>query len=471
MKFPLAGALLALAIAALPADADDARPWQEQVLDGYHAFDPTAADTPKALATLIERGERLFKGKFVIEEGAGRPEATQAIIPTKRRRPAAESHQRLSGPDANSCQGCHFDPVLGAGAPFSSNAFVSEGFDAADFDTTDPQFSNERNSIALQGAGLVELLAREMTADLHRQRREALRTARRTRDPFRQALSSKGVSFGEITASPDGRIDLTKIEGIDSDLVIRPFSHKGVIVSLRQFAVNALNSHVGIEADERFGARWTGTADFDGDGREDEIGPGDISALVAFKATRPAPTRKTDLPEDWQQAAASGEALFSQIGCASCHIPALPLDSAVFEDPGPLDTAGTLRRAEVERPIRFDLAEFPWAKGLERDDRGRLLVPLFGDLKRHQISDTRNERLGNELIAQRFVDRDVFMTAELWGVGSTAPYGHRGDLTTLDEVILAHAGEATDARKAYTALQDADRQTIIAFLRSLEIAE
>ncbi|MXN65214.1 hypothetical protein GR183_09915 [Stappia sp. GBMRC 2046] len=472
MGKPLAALLAGAAIAMAPAHALAAeRPWSEEVIGSHAPFDPGAADTAEKSQALVERGEALFKGKFVGKDGAGRPDATQAIIPTKRRRPALEAYQRLAGPDANSCADCHFDPVLGAGAPFSGSAFVSEGFESADFDTVDPQFSNQRNSIALQGVGLVELLAREMTAELHRQRKAALAEARETGEAVARPLSSKGVSFGAITARPDGIVDFAKLEGVDQDLVIRPLSHKGVIVSLRQFTVNALNAHHGIQAAERFGARWTGTDDFDGDGIGDEIGEGDVSALVAWLATREAPGRKTDLPDIWREAAAEGEKRFSEIGCAECHIPALPLEAAVFTDPGPLDTAGTLRQAEVDRPIQLDLEALSWVKALPRDDQGRILVPLFGDLKRHKVSDQRRERLGNELLAQRFVERDVFMTAELWGVGSTAPYGHRGDLTTLDEVIRAHAGEATEIRKRYEDLGEEDRQSIVAFLRSLEISQ
>lgn len=468
----LAGLFAGVAIVLAPVPVLSAEmPWSERVIGAYAPFDPAAADTPEAAEALIERGEALFKGKFIRQDGAGRPDATQAIVPTKRRRPVLETFQRLAGPDANSCADCHFDPVLGAGAPFSGSAFVSEGFESADFDTVDPQFSNQRNSIALQGVGLIELLAREMTAELHDQRKAALAKAREAGKAVIQPLSSKGVSFGSIAARPDGIVDFAKLEGVDQDLVIRPLSHKGVIVSLRQFTVNALNTHHGIQAAERFGVRWTGTADFDGDEVADEIGEGDVSALVAWMATRAAPGRKADLPDVWQEAAAAGETRFAEIGCTQCHIPALPLEAAVFTDPGPLDTAGTLRQAEVSRPIGLDLETLEWVKALPRDNKGRILVPLFGDLKRHKISDQRRERLGNELLAQRFVERDVFMTAELWGVGSTAPYGHRGDLTTLDEVIRAHAGEATDVRKRYENLGEEDRQSIIAFLRSLEITQ
>lgn len=469
MAGPLAAAAFALAALA-PALAGEPPPWSERVLLApLDLADIAAAPMEERIARLKERGEELFTGKFIRADGAGRPLATQAIIPTKRRRPAHQDFQRLAGLDANACASCHHEPVIGGAAPFTANAFVSEGFESADFDTTDPQFSNERGSPALHGAGLVELLAREMTHELQAQRDRALADARRSGTAQVAQLSSKGVSFGRITANPDGSLDISAIEGIDPDLVLRPFSQKGVFGSLRQFSVNALNSHHGIQAVERFGATWTGTPDFDGDEVADEIGAADISALVAFQATLPAPSRKTDLPPLWRDAATRGEALFAETGCAACHIPALPLASTVFLDPGPVETAGTLRTDDVDAPLEIDLGALDFVRALPRDGNGHVLVPLFGDLKRHRIADTREPALGNELLGQRFVDRDVFITAELWGVGSTAPYGHRADRTSLDEIIRAHAGEARESREAYAALPDDGRQAVIAFLRSLEI--
>ncbi|MEL6872275.1 MAG: hypothetical protein AAFO62_05685 [Pseudomonadota bacterium] len=138
----------------------------------------TGALSGEMLQKLLAHGDILFRAKFTTEDGAGRPLATQAIIPTKRRRPAATLFQRLSGGDAASCAACHNDPVVGGAGDFAVNAFVSEGFAQADFDSTDPQFSNERNTNHLFGAGLIELLAREMTAELHAQRASALRKAR-----------------------------------------------------------------------------------------------------------------------------------------------------------------------------------------------------------------------------------------------------------------------------------------------------
>jgi len=461
----LAGALL-LGL-SVPAASAQTAVWSERVIAAHIDYGSLKGrlDRP-GLDALIAAGERLFTGKFTRDDGAGRPMATQAIVPTKRKRPVETEFSR-TGMDANSCSSCHHDPVAGGAGPFTANAFVSEGFDTPDFDSLDPQFSNERGTTHLFGAGLIELLAREMTAELKAGRGAALKKARASGEPVTAGLSSKGVDFGEITAAPDGTVDLSGLDGVDTDLVIRPFSQKGVMTSLRQFSINAANQHHGMQAEERFGARWTGSGDFDEDGIEGELSPGDVSALVAFQASLAPPGRKPDLPPDWQDAAARGEKLFGGMGCASCHRPFLPLKSLAFADPGPDDAAGTLRGAEVGEPILLDLALTDWAKALPRNEAGEVLVPLFGDLKRHLIADVQVDRLGNELLAQRFVERDEFMTAELWGVGSTAPYGHRGDLLSLAEVIEAHGGEGRAAREAWLAAGEEDQQAVIAFLRSL----
>jgi CxxC motif-containing protein (DUF1111 family) len=93
----------------------------------------------------------------------------------------------------------------------------------------------------------------------------------------------------------------------------------------------------------------------------------------------------------------------------------------------------------------------------------------MSDLKRHLIVDDQVAALGNELQAQRFVERDVFLTPRLWGVGSTAPYGHNGAFRMLDEIIAAHGGDARSARDQYLALDPDKRDALVAYLRSLVI--
>ncbi|GIL00687.1 MAG: hypothetical protein BroJett030_05860 [Alphaproteobacteria bacterium] len=466
-------ALLAAAVTlltAVPSVSAEPLPWEERAIAAHVERDDHVGTLDAArLQALRDAGEALFKARFTPADGVGRPMATQAITPVKRKRPFRLAFFRTAGMDANSCAGCHNDPVVGGAGEFVVNVFVSEGFTDTDFDNLDPQFSNERNTNHLFGAGLVELLAREMTADLHRLRAEAVRAARAAGAPVEVRLLTKGVDFGLLKVMPDGMIDLAGLDGVDTDLVVRPFSQKGVMTSLRQFSVNAMNHHHGMQAVERFGSRWTGTDDFDEDGTADELTDGDISALVAWQAGLPPPVEKVPDDPRWRQAAARGSALFDEIGCGGCHIRELPLDSLRFTDPGPYDAAGTLRASDVEAVTGYDLAMLGWAAALRRNADGAVMVPLFGDLKRHRIADPVNAHFGNELLAQRFVDRDVFQTAELWGIGSTAPYGHRGDLVTLDEAIRAHGGDATAVTRRYVALAEADRSALIAFLKTLVI--
>lgn len=456
--------------AQAPAEQITEAPWSERAIFQHVDQSLYQGVLSKAeLETLIAFGETLFDAPFTTLDGAGRPMATQAIIPTKRKRPAPDTFQRMAGLDANSCSSCHNKPVMGGAGDFTVNVFVSEGFNNADFDTSDPQFSNERNTNHLFGSGLLELLAREMSGDLDKIRRDALKIARRTGRDYRAALVTKGIRFGWITAKPDGLLELREIDGVDTDLVIRPFSQKGVMTSLRQFTVNALNHHSGMQSVERFGVRWTGETDFDEDGSADELTEGDVSALVAWQAALPPPGTSVPDDADWQKAAQRGAQTFRTIGCASCHVPALPLDSLLFQDPGPLDAAGTLRGSDLKDPAVYDLGLLAWANALPRNEQGQIMVPLFGDLKRHKMTDRQIAAFGNELLSQRFVERDVFQTTELWGIGSTAPYGHRGDMTTLDEAITAHGGAGREARDAYLELEEADRSALIAYLKTLVI--
>ena len=461
--------LTAAGVLAVVSGAAFGASWDERVFTRHVDFDSVAASGASALPGLIERGRELFKAKFTTADGAGRPKATQAIVPTRRKFGVNPSFSRLSGPDANACSGCHNDPVVGGAGDFVADVFVSEGFESAQFDSTDPSFSSERHTTSLMGSGLVELLAREMTADLHARRDAAVKRARDVGEDVEADLETKGVRFGALIAHPDGLVDLDRLDGVDADLIVRPFSRKGVFTSLRQFTINALNVHHGMEASERFGARWTGSHDFAESGVPDAVTPGDVSALVAFQATLPAPTVKQALPEDWRVAAAQGEKRFGELGCASCHRATLPLKSLVFDDPAPYDMAGTLRAGEVKQGIAIDLGKFPFAAQLKRNEKGEWLIPLFSDLKRHLIVDAEVASLGNELQAQRFVERDVFLTPRLWGVGSTAPYGHRGDVRMLEEIVAAHGGDARFARDGYLGLPKAERDTVIAFLRSLVI--
>ena len=106
-------------------------------------------------------------------------------------------------------------------------------------------------------------------------------------------------------------------------------------------------------------------------------------------------------------------------------------------------------------------------KSLPRDKNGDVLVPMYSDLKRHPIADSGEDHFANEVQSQAFVARDTFMTPGLWGVADTAPFGHRGDISTLQEAILDHGGEGRPSRDAFAALPQDQQDDIVTFLMSL----
>ncbi len=125
---------------------------------------------------------------------------------------------------------------------------------------------------------------------------------------------------------------------------------------------------------------------------------------------------------------------------------------------------------EVKAPIRIDLGALPFAKTLQKNDKGEWLIPLYSDLKRHLIVDETVNALGNELQAQRFVERDVFLTPRLWGVGSTAPYGHNGSISACSTKSSRRMAATRGLRATpIMALDPTKRDAVIAFLRSLVI--
>src|SRR6202161_4085606 len=201
--------------------------WDERVFASHLDFDAIAAQGASVLPALIARGKTLFKAKFTTEDGAGRPKATQAIVPTRRKSGVNPAFTRTSGPDSNSCAGCHNDPVVGGSRDFVTDVFVSEGFESAQFDSVDPSFSSERHTTPLMGDGLVELLAREMTADLQAERAAAAKEACATGKDVEADLVTKGVRYGSMTAHPDGLVELDRVDGVAADLLVRPFSRTG----------------------------------------------------------------------------------------------------------------------------------------------------------------------------------------------------------------------------------------------------
>ena len=424
---------------------------------------------------ILDIGELLFITDFNACDGQGRPATTGG---GDKRDPSNQpAFIRTSSPDALSCSGCHNEPRVGGGGDFVANVFVLAQTLDPITESVNGEFSNERNTVGMFGAGPIEMLAREMTADLHNIRQIAITNAELSRGPVTMSLDSKGIHFGAITAHPDGTLDTSSVRGVDADLIIKPFHQAGKVTSLREFTNNAMNHHHGMQSEERFDLNPDKGVDFDEDGVARELTVGDITAVTLWQASLATPGQL--LPNDitGQAQVNLGSTLFAGIGCTSCHIPELHLDDRYYSEPNPYNppTNGN----EFMQPIRFDMTSEGQDQRLERRGDGAI-VAAYTDLKRHNLCDPPDHPdpirfLCNEQLAQDRPEEDgrpgseFFLTRKLWDVGNSGPYGHRGDLTTITQAIIVHGGEARTARDAFVALPTEDKAAIITFLKTLQV--
>lgn len=96
-------------------------------------------------------------------------------------------------------------------------------------------------------------------------------------------------------------------------------------------------------------------------------------------------------------------------------------------------------------------------------------VRAYTDLKRHVICDAADPFFCNEQLVQAGVPTNQFITRKLWDVGNSAPYGHRGDLTTMGEAILHHSAEGRIARDRFASLSADAQGDVISFLKTLQV--
>ncbi len=491
----------ALIQAALPLAAETSRSQLGlEVAVPRHLQDGDEFALP--LPQLLAHGQTLFTAAWTSQEGGGRPlskgtGAPLADLATPLRFP--HNFNRISGPDANSCAGCHHQPfgIAGGSGDVATNVFVqAQRFDRVDFALDNPTATvssveeagravtlatvgNLRATVGMFGAGYLEMLARQITAELQ---------AIRDRIPPGGAaeLVAKGISFGILRRVEDGRFNTSQVHGLPPaslasfggytdppSLLVRPFHQSGALASLREFTLNALNHHHGIQASERFGPGL----DPDGDGFVDEVTRADVTALTLYQATMAVPGRVIPRDRTVEAAVGLGEQKFAAIGCARCHIPRLPLTGVghVFVEPGPQPPKEPWRRWPAAT-LRVDLNDptLPLPRLAAED--GVTWVPAYTDFKLHDITegplDPNREPLDMSQPAGLggfFAGNSRFLTSRLWGVANQPPYFHHGKFTTLREAILAHAGEAADVTAAFVASDELEQAAIIEFLKSLQV--
>ena len=415
----------------------------------------------------VRRGRQIFQRKFTRNQGQG-PRVNNDSTGDLN----DPAQAGLGAGLADGCAGCHGRPRGSAGL----------GGDVV----TRP---DSRDAPHLFGIGLRELLADEITSDLRAIRSNAIAQASSSGTKTTLTLVSRGINFGSITASPDGTVDTSGVQGVDPDLRIRPFFAQGGTFSIREFAVGAFKDEMGLEAVDpdllsaHSGGRVVTPSGLVLDGSLDTIKAPPVSSASedgdADGVVNEIPTSIVDFmefyllnyfaPATYQPApVTAGLKQFNSIGCGSCHIQNLQINhdrrvadlateynakQGIFNE---LFTTATTLNLSIN-----DRSGFP---NLKPPAGAPFLVQnIFTDFKRHDLGPSFYERNYDSTLPLQ----TLFMTRALWGIGSKGHFGHDGRSINLHEVILRHGGEAQSSRDQFAKLGVGSQRLIESFLASL----
>ena len=531
---PTAAFLLASMSAwAIVTDLAQVRNVYRPVAEHADQADLNALAANEKFTEAFELGDELFAAAFNALDGGG---ANVGRGQRYTRIPRADlkgttdwfNHRpmRVTGPNAGGCFECHEAPFEDGAGTAALNVHRDP------FRTGNISQFVERNTPHVFAPGAIQRLAEEMTDALGADQQRLVADVCRFGGTRTMTLDAKGVSFGTLSATrtataPSCTVTFNTdgVRGVDFQpsvdnpaapvaLIVRPFQWKGSVPFLRDFNRGAAHNELGMQAVEIVGDNVDG----DFDGVSNELTIGDMTALAVYMAAQPRPTTLLELNSLGllEPALTSaqisrinrGRQVFGEVGCTSCHVQQMTLDSPIFSEPsqnaayrdGAAFPAGqpTMNVLDPRNPITFDLSRDQpdniirnssgairarLGSFTRRDSSGRTVVELYGDLKRHamgpRLAEPVNEIAGDDVTPIPVSPRnrhapDTFLTENLWGVGSTAPYMHDGRATTLAEAIIEHAAsnsdnasEARASRAAYLARSLGDKQALIAFLENL----
>jgi CxxC motif-containing protein (DUF1111 family) len=159
----------------------------------------------------------------------------------------------------------------------------------------------------------------------------------------------------------------------------------------------------------------------------------DIQAFARFIRATKAPPRDELLAASPE--ARAGSQIFDQIGCAICHVREI-----VTAPAGAVIAGGVI----VPQPLG-----------------GKVIHP-FGDFLLHDIGT------GDGIVQTGDQStRNKLRTAPLWGVRARNQLMHDGQSMDFNGAILRHGGEARNVTRQYRRLEQAAKNQLIAFLKSL----
>ena len=312
------------------------------------------------------------------------------------------------GPDFNtsSCSACHEFPVTGGSSPLYRNFFLAR--DAAG------QNFFEGNQLVARTFSYVRPIRESMAG--------ATTIAQRNSPPIFGVGEFERIRDFDILVNEDP--DDSNRDGISGrvnrdDGLVGRFGYKAQESGIEDFIRGPIFNHMGITtnplsfASQLAQVPSTGEPTKDNDAAPDpEMPRADLEDLFVWVRELAGPQ---PLPMDTE--ALRGEALFSSIGCGKCHIKNLATTGA---------------------PIN-----------------------AYTDLLIHDMGPTLADG-----IAMSLASGSEFRTQPLWGLRHHAPYLHDGRADTIEDAILAHAGEGQQSRDKFNSLSAANRAAVLSFLET-----
>jgi CxxC motif-containing protein (DUF1111 family) len=243
-------------------------------------------------------------------------------------------------------------------------------------------------------------------------------------------LSTLLFGAGLIEAIPEGRILENQSNGGRPNFVFNPdtagtelgrFGWKAQVATLHQFAGDAYLNEMGItnpsfRQENRPQGKSISLCDTVPDPEDDGSGVTAFTNFMRFLAPAPRGPITAQVR--------GGEQVFSQVGCANCHVPTMMT--------GPNSVA-----ALSEKPVN-----------------------LFSDLLLHDIGT-------GDGIEQGLARGNDFRTAPLWGLSRRNRFLHDGRSNKIEDAILRHGAEAQNARNRFVGLPQSDHDALLVFLGSL----
>jgi hypothetical protein len=463
---------------------------------------------------LFDMGDEMTEFQYTLSDGVGSLLGVGSNPATISRFNRAPNGGRFTGPNARACGDCH-DAPLGNAAGDNVNNVLQD---------PEPLVNgpfNLRNTRNINGDAWLELAAIEMTLDLQQELADC-KAGAQAGAPQTVELETKGVRFGSISCAATGAqvlVDYTQVRGVSLDLVVRPQGWKGNVPSFRAFGEDAAFGEMGMMSD-RFAYVVQGAPlpnadlgsidvpDVDGDRVSHEMSVGDTTAIQFYFAAQSRPTTlqalgaetpsllTRPLTTEENERILAGTRVFVRVGCSGCHRGTLPVEDPVFRIPD--ERVAAFRDVELEAtpngystrtPIRLDLSSDAVVEEPRLQlEAGAYQVPALTDLKRHFMGDhlcdgpkqsTPVDSSFRPLLVPADstvpnltvkIDSCEFLTADLWGIGQTAPYMHDGRAGTLLEAIREHCstgervGEGDASCRRFNDASDAEQTAVVAFL-------